>query len=238
MKISVSGTYSSGKTSTVLALSYYTGIPRTLAKTIREIMPEAVPGKKLSEVTPAEYLQLAMRRHTGRAVAEAVLGDTFISDGSSLQEWIYGAARVRYGMNPSATAQMLDEIDPADLTDEMRFFDQVISQYGHAFRQHVRSTFDAVVHLENEHAMTDDGHRPMNEKFREYCDQMLAQTIDDLKIPLWTIRGTMEERLEEIVSTFAFPVVMPMDEALARMRADYAAIDLRLEHDRAGVAVP
>jgi len=63
MKISISGTYSAGKTSTVIALAHYTGTPRTLAKTIREIMPEAVPGKILADVTPAEYLQIAMRRH-------------------------------------------------------------------------------------------------------------------------------------------------------------------------------
>ncbi len=55
----------------MVALSHYTGVPRTLAKTIREILPETFPGKKLAEVTPAEFLQLMLRRHTGRTVAEA-----------------------------------------------------------------------------------------------------------------------------------------------------------------------
>ena len=91
MKLAVSGTYSSGKTRSVMALSHYTGIPRTLAKAIREIMPEALPGKALAEVASAEFLQLMMRRHVGRAVHEALLGDDFLSDGSSLQEWLYGA---------------------------------------------------------------------------------------------------------------------------------------------------
>ena len=76
MKLAISGTYSSGKTRTVMALSHYTGIPRTLALTIREIMPEAVPGKRLAEVTPAEFLQLMMRRHVGRAVHEALWATT------------------------------------------------------------------------------------------------------------------------------------------------------------------
>jgi hypothetical protein len=39
MKLAVSGTYSSGKTRTVMTLAHYTGIPRTLAKTIRELTP-------------------------------------------------------------------------------------------------------------------------------------------------------------------------------------------------------
>jgi hypothetical protein len=231
MKLSVSGTYSAGKTSTVIALSHYTGVPRTLAQTIREIMPAAVPGKSLAEVTPAEYLQIAMRRHTGRAVAEALLGDTFVSDGSSLQEWIYGAARVRYGLDPSATAH-LQSIAPEELSDEMRFFEAVIDQYGHAFRQHVKITFDAFVHLRNERPITDDGHRPMNERFRAFCDDMLLQTLRDLDIPHWEIGGTMAERLTAIVELFELPTVMRLEEALALTRADYAAIDKRLETRR------
>lgn len=231
MKLSISGTYSAGKTSTVLALSHYTGLPRTLATTIREILPDAVPGKTLAEVTPAEYLQLALRRHTGRAVAEAVLGDDFLSDGSSLQEWIYGAARVRYGMNPSATRE-LSEIEADELSDEMVFFRAVIEQYGHAFRQHVSTTFDAFVHLENERPLTADGHRPMNERFRSFCDEMLLETIHRLELPVHRVSGSYEERLTSIVDLYDLPVVMPLDEAIARMRADYAAIDMRLESAR------
>jgi nicotinamide riboside kinase len=234
MKLSISGTYSSGKTSTVIALAHHTGIQRTLAKTIREIMPDAVPGKTLAEVTPAEYLQIALRRHSGRAVAEAVLGNDFISDGSSLQEWIYGAARVRYGMNPSATAE-IEEVDRTSLSGEMRFFEAVIEQYGHAFRQHVRGTFDAFVHLENERPLTDDGHRPMNEQFRAFCDEMLMRTVDELAVPCWNIRGTMEERLAQIVDLFDLPVVIPVADAIVLMEAEYAAVDKRLENERQAV---
>lgn len=234
MKLSISGTYSSGKTSTVIALAHHTGIPRTLAKTIREIMPDAVPGKTLAEVSPAEYLQIAMRRHTGRAVAEALLGDTFVSDGSSLQEWIYGAARVRYGMNPSATAD-IEEVDRANLSAEMLFFEAVVEQYGQAFRQHVGRTFDAFIHLENERPLTDDGHRPMNERFRSFCDEMLIRTVDELAIPCWNIRGSMEDRLTQIVDLFDLPVVMPTADAIALMEADYAAVDKRLENERQAV---
>ena len=103
MRLSISGTYSAGKTFTTMALAHYTGIPRSPARTIREIMPDAVPGKALTEVTPAEYIQLAVRRHVGRAVSEALLGDNFVADGSSLQEWTYAAARVEFGMDPGRT---------------------------------------------------------------------------------------------------------------------------------------
>ena len=235
MKLAVSGTYSSGKTITVMALAHYTGIPRTLARSIREIMPEAVPGKTLAEVTPAEYLQLAMRRHVGRAVAEAGLGDTFISDGSSLQEWIYAALRLRYGMNPTVTSALPD-IPDYQLSPEMRFFSDAVAQFGHAFRQHVAGTYDAYIHLRNEFAISNDGHRPMNEGFRSSCDRMLIETLDELRIPYQTVGGNLAERLERIAGLHELPAVTDVDTAMARAAEEYALIDKRMETERAPVA--
>ncbi|YCH07455.1 hypothetical protein ACTAQJ_20580 [Arthrobacter sp. alpha11c] len=106
MRIGISGTYSSGKTFTSMALSHYTGLPRTKARTMREILPEAAPGKTLEECTAAELIQMIVTRHVERAVYEDKLSDGFISDGSSLQEWIYGSVRVSLGLNPSASAHL------------------------------------------------------------------------------------------------------------------------------------
>jgi hypothetical protein len=233
MKLAISGTYSSGKTRTVMALSHYTGIPRTLARTIREIMPDAVPGKRLAEVTPAEFLQVMMRRHVGRAVAEALLAD-FISDGSSLQEWLYGAARVMHGMNPSDTA---DAENPASApSEEMRFFEQVVAQFGHAFKQHVKTTFDAYAHLRHELPITNDGHRPMNERFRTTIDEMLLATLDELAIPYHIVSGSFADRLTAIVDRFELPTVMGLQDAIALANEEYAQLDLRLETERGRVA--
>jgi nicotinamide riboside kinase len=232
MKIAISGTYSSGKTRTVMALAYYTGVPRTLAKAIREILPDAVPGKKLAECAPAEFLQLMMRRHVGRCVHEAVLGESFISDGSSLQEWLYGAARVAHGMNPTASAD-LDRVAAADQDPDMAFFEKVVDQFGHAFRQHVGSTFDAFVHLRHELPITDDGHRPMNENFRTTIDRTLLSTLDDLGLPVYVVGGEFTERLDLIVDHFDLPRVRPVEEAIELAAQEYAQQDMRLETARA-----
>lgn len=231
MRLSISGTYSAGKTFTAMALSHHTGIPRSPAKTIREIMPDAVPGKSLSEVTPAEYIQLAVRRHTGRAVSEALLGDNFISDGSSLQEWIYASLRVRFGMDPSH-----EQPFPSELSPEMQFFAQVTEQLGVAVRQHVTASFDGFVHLQREFKLSSDGHRPMNEAFREACDDMLLESLRALSVPFVIISGTVEERLTAIVNRYDLPVVQSLDEAVAAAGEEYAQIDWRLEKQRTAVA--
>jgi AAA domain len=228
MRLSISGTYSAGKTFTAMALSYHTGIPRSPAKSIREIMPDAVPGKALTEVTPAEYIQLAVRRHVDRAVNEALLGDSFIADGSSLQEWIYAAARLQYGMDPGA----YEESAPPPQTPEMGFFAEVVAQLGHAFRQHVKATFDGFVHLRKELPLRADGHRPMSELFRETCDQMLLGALDELQIPYTVIGGTIPERLAAIVSQYQLPVVRSADESVALASEEYAKIDWTLETQR------
>jgi hypothetical protein len=231
MKIAISGTYSAGKTSTVMALSHYTGVPRTLARTIREILPETFPGRRLAEIRPHEFLQLMLRRHTSRAVHEALLGDRFFSDGSSLQEWLYGAARVIHGMNPNATADAEGgraRFQPA----EMQFFADVVEQYGQAFKLHVKTTFDAYVHLEHELPINADGHRPMNEEFRKTIDRMLLETLDELEIPYHVVKGDMAERLERITGLFGIEPVMSADRALDLARADYGRQDFRMETDR------
>jgi len=231
MKLAISGTYSSGKTLTVMALSHYTGIPRTLAKTMREILPHAVPGKTLAQCTSAEFVQLVVRRHVERAVHERLLPGGFVSDGSSLQEWAYGTARVVYGIDPAATAH-LGNIKNQKKTSEIRYFEEVFAQLGHAFKQHVQSTFDAFVHLRHELPLRNDGHRPMNDHFRSTCDDMLLTTLDELRIPYHIVSGSVARRLDAIVDLFGFKTVMGMDEAIALAQEDYAKQDLRFETER------
>jgi hypothetical protein len=51
LRLAVSGTYSSGKTTTSEALSIATGIPRTDALTAREITVNLFPGRRFHELS-------------------------------------------------------------------------------------------------------------------------------------------------------------------------------------------
>ncbi|MFJ3927300.1 AAA family ATPase [Streptomyces sp. NPDC090022] len=231
MRLSVSGTYAAGKTSTATALSHYTGIPFAPARSIREILPDAVPGKALAEVSPAEYLQLAVRRHAGRVGNEARLGARLISDGSSLQEWIYAAARVRFGMDPAAPAPTPPR------SAAMGFFAEAVDQLGHAFRQHVKETYDGFVHLIAGAGSADGGsngrHRRMHPDFRRFCDDMLLRALEDLGVTYHVVgSGDRAERLRTIAGLFALPTVRSVDEALELAAREYAGIDWRLEGAR------
>ena len=231
MRLGISGTYSSGKTLTALALSHYTGLPRTTAKTMREILPEAAPGKTLEECTAAELLQMIVVRHTERVKYEHELAAGFISDGSSLQEWIYGALRVRVGINPNDSVHLAAGED-VERTAELDFFDDVMRQLGVSFKQHVKRSFDAFIHLRNELPLAADGHRPVNDRFRTLADARLLEVLDELEIPVHVVGGSLEERLRTIAAITGLTPVLTEQEAIARAYEAYSRIDTTIETRR------
>jgi hypothetical protein len=232
MRLSMSGTYSVGKTLTSMALSHLTGIPRTAAPTMRELLPISIPGKTLEECNGAEIIMLITRRIQGRAVAESHLPDNFISDGSSLHEWSYATVRVKVGINPNESVNL----DNVEMTDEVRFYAEVMRQIGIPARQHAKQSYDAFVHLPIEFPIVEDGHRPVNERFRKLAEELLLKSVRELDIPVHIVGGSVPERLAKIVEIFDFKPVMSIDEAIARAEDEYSKIDTRSELERvAGV---
>jgi hypothetical protein len=228
MNLAISGTYSVGKTLTTMAVSHLTGLPRSAAKTMRELLPISVPGKTLEECTAPEIIMLIMRRNQERAVNESHLGNGFVSDGSSLHEWCYGTVRVTVGINPNESVSL----DTVEMTDEICFYAGVLTQMGVPARQHAKAAYDAFVHLPIEFPLVADGHRPVNERFRSLADDMLLKVLRELDIPVHIVGGSVAERLERITELFDFTPKMSVAEAIDRAERDYAAIDTRSELER------
>jgi hypothetical protein len=228
MRLAVSGTYSSGKTTTSTALAILTGIPQAHAKTMREILPEAVPGKRLEDCSTAQLVQLGMRRFVDRAVHESHLGAHFISDGSSLHEWAYGKVRVQVGIHPDDAALVPAAVPSA----ELEFFEDVIDNMGVAMKQHAQRSYDAFAHLPIEFPLVADGHRPVSERFRALTDQLIRDTLDELAIPYHVVGGTFVERLDAIADLFDLPRQMPVEQAAERALAAVKQLDTSDEIDR------
>jgi AAA domain len=228
MRIAISGTYSVGKTLTTMAVAHLTGLPRSAALTMRELLPISVPGKTLEECTASEIIMLITRRNQGRAVNESHLPDGFVSDGSSLHEWCYGTVRVLVGINPNESTHL----ETVEMTDELRFYADVMAQIGTPARQHAKASYDVFVHLPIEFPLVADGHRPVNERFRSLADEMLLENLRELDIPYHIVGGSVPERLQKIVDIFGITPVVSIDEAIARAEEEYAQIDTRSEVER------
>jgi len=209
MKIAICGTYSSGKTTTSLALSYLTGIEMTHSRTMRELLPVLFPGKKLEQCTAEEVIELIFQRMIDRVANEIKYANNFISDGASIQEWAYCKPRVLYGMNPSET-----QIQDPEILLTLETFGKTIDAYGKMAKEYAKKHYDIFVHLPVEFSLVPDGHRPVSEGFRNYCDKLLRQAYSELDVPFIEVSGSIEQRLISIIQKMNLTCVMDVHQAI------------------------
>jgi hypothetical protein len=236
LKLAVSGTYSTGKTTTTEALSLWTGLPRTHAKTMREILPIALPGKALEDCKPAELFQLGILRFTERAVREGAMPASFVSDGSSLHEWVYGKARMVVGINPN-DGPVVRAVRRTLLLPYRRIIDEVNDAFGAVVKRHAKDTYSEFIHLPIEFPLVKDGHRPVSEEFRRLSDEILRRTLDELGIRYHVVPGTIEERLRKIAEIYDLRPVMPLEQAVAEARVKVRAFHAAIETDAQAAAL-
>jgi len=236
LRLAISGTYSTGKTTTTEALSLWVGIPRTHAQTMREILPEAFPGKALEDCSPSELFQLGIMRFTERAVREAQIGGSYISDGSSIHEWIYGKARLQVGINPNGS-ELARLAQKALLLPFKKVIDEVNEGFGAVVKRHAKKAYDEFIHLPVEFPLVKDGHRPVSEKFRKLSDGLLLETLRELGIKYHIVSGSLEERLGRIAEIYRLEPVMPLDQAVREASARVRALHRAIETDAQAAAL-
>jgi len=213
LRLAVSGTYSSGKTTTTEALSIAAGIPRTDALTAREIVVDLIPGKSFQQLIASELLMLGLRRLEERIHTEAAQPGSFVSDGSVLHEWIYGEVRMRIGINPGAPL-LQRAVKRVVGIPSKPFMQRYMDAYGVVVKARTKRLYDHFVHLPIEFGMQADGHRPVSEKYRVLSDQLLIETLEEIGMPYHVVGGTVPERVEKILGLFGLPVAVPVDEAV------------------------
>jgi len=213
MKIAISGTYSTGKTTLSMALGLLTGIPVTRARTMREILPSVFPGYSLEQCGPSQLIELGMRRFTERIQAELMMDGFFISDGCSLQEWLYGSTRMITGFNPMEKPEVVRKWIK-NHPNEWRVFRQSTESFGKVVKEYAKESYDVIIHLPVEFPLVQDGHRPASEKFRHESEKLLNKTYQELGLFPVIVRGNIAERLISIVDSLKLDTVMSIEEAI------------------------
>lgn len=229
LKLAISGTYSTGKSTTTEALSIATGLPRTHAMTSREILIDLIPGKTVMDLNAMELIKLGLRRFEERVHNESGPGP-FISDGGVFHEWVYFEARMRVGINPGAP-KWFQAVKQVSGIPVKRFYQRYTDTLGDVTRARAKRLYDAYVHLPVEFDMRPDGHRPVSEPFRRLSDDLLIEALEELQIPYHVVGGPIPDRVNRIIELFDMPQIVPTDEAveLAQIRVR-AATDV-LEQD-------
>ncbi|MGI9280236.1 MAG: ATP/GTP-binding protein [Endozoicomonas sp.] len=234
MKIAISGTYSTGKTTLTEALAIATAVPRTQARTMRELLPECVPGKTLEQCNVHELMNLGLSRLSERVVNEVNAGDQFFSDGSCLHEWVYGEARFRTGINP-ADGKWLLALKRLAMSPVVNLHHGYMKAFGSVVKRHAKKTYTHFVHLPVEFPLVADGHRPVSEEFRKMSSDLLLETLRELDIPYIEAGGNMKERIMKIVDYFDIPLRMDPDIAIERAVSKVKEQAIEIESHRQSV---
>lgn len=203
MRIAVSGSYSTGKTITTLILSELLGIPKTHARTMRELLPISFPGKRLDQCQPNELIELILRRNHERLIAEKEFGNSFVSDGASIQEWGYCYARLKAGFNPNEKSWK-SILRKYSNYSQWLVFKEIMDSYGYVVKAYAKSNYDLIIHLPIEFPFDPDGHRPTSERFRLECDRLLRNTYKELNIEVYEVSGDVKERITKICRKLDF----------------------------------
>lgn len=212
-RIVISGTYCTGKTTLSLALSLATGIPATHALTMREILPRLFPGKTLRSCSYAELLCLGMKRFEERIRAEDAFSEGFISDGCTLQEWLYGSTRLVTGAYPDEYPLQL-KLKHLLHWRAYRNFQKQLQRFEGLAKAYASTHYDVFFHLPVEFPFVSDGHRPTSERFREASEQRLLQTYDEMGLCPVIVRGDLETRLYTLMDHLQLPPVIPINDAI------------------------
>ncbi len=188
MRIAIVGAYGNGKTTLGTELARRTGLPLTRGAPMRG--PLGAVGRSLEDCTEAQLIQLTVRRFTERAVAEAMLPDGFISDGSVLHEWIYTKVRLVLGLHPRAPASL----EGTPRSARIAVYEEVADQLGLLASQHAGRAYDCFIRLPADVPLR-TGHRPISEHFRTVSDQILVSTLDRIGRSAWVVTGGLDDRV-------------------------------------------
>jgi len=233
-RIVISGTYCTGKTTLTQALSLATGIPATHALTMREILPELYPGKTLRECAYAELIHLGMRRFEERIRAESQLSGGFISDGCTLQEWLYGSTRLITGAYPD---ELPWKLRLKQLWNRRSYgdFKKLLRGFEHMAKAYASTHYDLFFHLPVEFGFVPDGHRPTSESFRTVSEHRLLATYNELGLPVHKISGSMADRLLQLLTQLEIEPIQPIatciEQAIAITKTRFDSIKLESGQD-------
>jgi len=207
-RIAVVGAYGSGKTLLSRSLARLTGMPPARLRPMDR--PVGAPQRTIADCTPAQLLQLTVRRYTERVAEEQRLADGFVSDGFAAHEWIYAKTRLVAGSFPDRP----DPLAGRRREPAVAAYEEVADQLGLLMLEHSAHAYDLFVHVPVEFPLA-AGNRPVNENFRLITEELLAGVLGRLGVPVHTAAGPPARRLEQLAAALGLSPVIGIEQALA-----------------------
>jgi len=172
MKVAITGTHSTGKTTLARRCAASIGVPFVQGDRIAQIMDRYFPGKHLEDLTSADFWFLEKKGLRERISAES-RHEQFVSDGCTLNSIAY------------ALAECGEEIRKRhDFSEFKRIALSNTKTYSH------------IIYLPPEITLEDDGLRPRSQTFRQKVDEIICDLLQGFKF--FTVNGSVKQRVEQV----------------------------------------
>ena len=173
MKIAFTGAQSTGKTTLLQAVKSNEEF-RYKYEFIDEITRRMVKkGLKINEAGGNTTQLLIMNEHIKNLLYQNVIMDRCVLDGVVYTDWLHWEGKVQTWVWEYAK----------------NVFDHYVNRY------------DVIFYLKPEFDIVDDGVRSVDISFRDEIVQRFERYIKHVKVPIITLSGTVEQRLEQFYNT-------------------------------------
>ncbi len=197
-RVAISGSYRTGKSTLLSAISELTRLPGIQPPEAPEIFARLFDGRDINGGSQEEFAQVGFQRFIDRVSSENVHRKTgFVADGTALTEFAYGVARQRFGHGAHGPGTPF-------ASDEFRW---AVKQLGAVATRHCREAYDSIIHLPVEFGLTGTNSEGIDEPFRREADRVVRQMFDRADIPYTIIGGSPDERVAKVISELGLSVL-------------------------------
>jgi nicotinamide riboside kinase len=173
MKIAFTGAQSTGKTTLLQAVKSNEEF-RYKYEFIDEITRRMVKkGLKINEAGGNTTQLLIMNEHIKNLLYQNVIMDRCVLDGVVYTDWLHWEGKV----------------------------EKWVWEYAKNVFDHYVNRYDVIFYLKPEFDIVDDGVRSVDISFRDEIVQRFERYIKHVKVPIITLSGTVEQRLEQFYNT-------------------------------------
>jgi len=199
-RLVVTGADGTAKTEIARMLARLTGIPRLIAQpTASPMLP---PNWFLATPMIEQGLQLLLNHHLRRAAQELSMVHGFIAESTPLFDWVGADALTRGRWTSLSSMRWL-----APYGCGRKLQDSLLR----ALKRHAAESYQGVIHLPVEFGRAAD---PAVAVQRRRVDRALVGLYGELSLPYRIIRGTLTERLQQVMDHYRLYPVMAIGSAI------------------------
>ncbi|WP_024831527.1 AAA family ATPase [Ruminiclostridium josui] len=200
LRIAISGTFATGKTTLAVALGELTAVPMISVKSLEEVTSLHFPGKTIDQCSPFEYYQICIYRFLEQVMSEKRVQGNFIVDGTLIESYIYGQVKLN-SLNYTPFSFNLFANNLGIITHK-NIYENFYKSLGNVFKEYCRRNYHSFIHLPVESTATQEDNHYYSDKVRKTCDEMIISALEEIGIEYYIITGSTEERLKKIMNIY------------------------------------